>query len=150
MMNFIYNIFGIENNKVNKVNFEDVQNFVKHRKKHHILVNVLDVSEQRCLIKGTLPINDEINIINSNLKNINLKIIIYAKNSNENRLIDKYHQLLELGFVNVYIYPGGLFEWLLLQDIYGSEEFPTTTGELDILKYKPMSAFNNLLLTDID
>jgi len=43
-----------------------------------------------------------------------------------------------------------LFEWLLLQDIYGSEEFPTTSHELDILKYKPMSAFNNLLLTDVD
>ena len=40
MMNFIYNIFGIGNNKVSKVNFEDVQNFTKHKKKHHLLINV--------------------------------------------------------------------------------------------------------------
>ena len=37
----------------------------------------------------------------------------------------KYDQLIGLGFVNVFIYPGGLFEWLLLQDIYGYDNFPT-------------------------
>ena len=150
MMNFIYNMLGIGNNIINKVNFEDVQNFVKHKKEHHILINILNVNEQQCLIKGTLATSQEISLINSNLKNLNLKIIIYAKNSNDNKLMDKYNQLLELGFLNVYIYPGGLFEWLLLQDIYGSEEFPTTILELDIIKYKPVSAFNNLLLADID
>ena len=46
MMNFIYNIFGIGNNKVSKVNFEDVQNFTKHKKKHHLLINVLSSTEQ--------------------------------------------------------------------------------------------------------
>ena len=40
-------------------------------------------------------------------------------------------------FKNVYIYKGGLFEWLLLQDIYGKDLFPTTTEILDILRYKP-------------
>ena len=44
--------------------------------------------------------------------------------------------------INVYVYPGGLFEWLLLQDIYGEDNFPTTLKELDILKYKPLSVFN--------
>ena len=29
-----------------------------------------------------------------------------------------------------------MFEWLCLQDIYGSDSFPTTQKELDILKYK--------------
>ena len=33
-----------------------------------------------------------------------------------------------------------MFEWLLLQDIYGDDEFPTTTKELDILKYKGVPA----------
>jgi hypothetical protein len=51
-----------------------------------------------------------------------------------------------MGFVNVYLYPGGLFEWLLLQDIYGDDEFPTTIKELDILKYKPDNIINNFLL----
>ena len=58
----------------------------------------------------------------------------------------KYNQLMQLGFKNVYIYPGGLFEWLLLQDIYGNELFPTTNEEKDLLKYKsPKRIFNHYL-----
>ena len=41
-----------------------------------------------------------------------------------------------MGFSQIYVYPGGIFEWLLLQDIYGEDSFPTTKKELDILKYK--------------
>ena len=48
----------------------------------------------------------------------------------------KYKQLLSLGFTNVSIYIGGMFEWLLLQEIYGEAPFPTTCHELDLLKYK--------------
>ena len=53
-------------------------------------------------------------------------------------------------FTNVFIYPGGLFEWLLLQDIYGFDDFPTTKKERDHLKYKGKSVFTNKLLTNID
>jgi hypothetical protein len=66
------------------------------------------------------------------------KIIVYGKNSCDSTAEKKYDQLIKLGFVNVYLYNGGLFEWLLLQDIYGKDEFPTTTNILDILKYKPI------------
>ena len=66
-----------------------------------------------------------------------MKIIVYGKNSNDEKIYKKYNQLVSLGFYNVYIYIGGLFEWLLLQDIYGETDFPTTKKELDILKYKP-------------
>ena len=79
-------------------------------------------------------------------KQKNVKIIIYDKNSHETTLFKKYEQLNSLGFPNVYIYPGGLFEWLCLQDIYGYDEFPTSTKELDILKFKAQSAFNGILL----
>jgi hypothetical protein len=51
-----------------------------------------------------------------------------------------------LGFYNVYLYPGGLFEWLCLQDIYSSENFTTTNIELDILKYTPLSNIQTQLL----
>ena len=75
---------------------------------------------------------------------------MYDKNANAPNLMKKYDQLVGLGFVNVFIYPGGLFEWLLLQDIYGTEMFPTTSSELDILKYKGKSVLTTQLLTDID
>ena len=55
-------------------------------------------------------------------------------------------KIKKMGFVNVYLYPGGLFEWLLLQDIYGDDEFSTTIKELNILKYKPDNIINNFLL----
>ena len=60
----------------------------------------------------------------------------------------KYDQLIGLGFPNVFIYPGGLFEWLCLQDIYGYDNFPTTIKELDILKFKAKSVFTTYLLED--
>ena len=80
--------------------------------------------------------SDEESIMNKHLtKNKNIKIIIYGKNCSDSNLTQKYAQLNSLGFSNIYIYIGGLFEWLLLQDIYGQAEFPTTTKQLDLLKY---------------
>ena len=75
-----------------------------------------------------------------------INIIIYGKNSNDETIYKKYKQLQELGFTNIYVYPGGLFEWLLLQDIYGTEDFPTTTKELDILKFKPVKIISQYLI----
>ena len=54
----------------------------------------------------------------------------------DNSTNNKYKQLTDFGFKNVFVYRGGLFEWLLLQDIYGEEQFKTTTKVIDILKYK--------------
>ena len=81
-------------------------------------------------------------------KDKSITIVIYDKNANAPNLMKKYEQLLGLGFTNVYIYPGGLFEWLCLQDIYGHDNFQTTTNELDILKYKSRSVFTNYMITD--
>jgi len=142
---------GNQSSIAKKVNFEDIQEIIQNKKKA-IIINTLDPSEQNCLISKTIIISNEENMINTYLKrNKNINIIIYGKNAHQTKLFKKYEQLLKLGFINVYIYPGGLFEWLCLQDIYGKENFPTTTDELDILKYKAPSIFNdNLLLTNID
>jgi hypothetical protein len=35
-----------------------------------------------------------------------------------------------------------MFEWMILQDVYGMDEFPTTSKVLDILKFKPIRAFD--------
>ena len=69
-------------------------------------------------------------------------------NTNDENIYKKYKQLVSLGVANIYIYPGGLFEWLCLQDIYGEELFPTTKKELDILKYKSITQFSKLYLLD--
>ena len=132
---------------IQKINFEDIQ-FVLKNKEAFILINTLKESEQECLISGTIGIHKEIELINHCLKNgkKHIKIIIYGKNSNDEKIYEKYGQLSSLGFYNIYIYCGGLFEWLLLQDIYGNNDFPTTKKELDILKFKPPKFLNIQML----
>lgn len=130
-----------------KINYEDIQYILKNPE-GHLLINTLSETEQECLISNTMNIKNEENIINSCIKNgrKDIKIIIYGKNCNDEKTINKYNQLTSLGFYNVYIYVGGMFEWLMLQDIYGEKEFPTTKKELDILKYKPYKVLNVQLL----
>ena len=130
-----------------KINYEDIQFIIKNPE-GHLLINTLSNTEQNCLIINTININNEENIINSCIKRgtKDIKIVIYGKNSNDEKIYNKYNQLTSLGFYNVYIYTGGLFEWLMLQDIYGEKEFPTTKKELDILKYKPNQVLNIQLI----
>ena len=103
-----------------------------------IIISTLEINNQECLIKNTLAPDEEINVINDLIqkKNKKKKIIIYGENSSDNSIVKKYYQLQKLGINNIFIYMGGLFEWLLLQDIYGNDQFPTTTEIIDILKYK--------------
>ena len=119
-----------------KVNFENIQEILKTTS-GYVLINTLPSNQQDCLIPTTILASDEETIINKHLnnKNKNIKIIIYGKNCSDSTLNKKYTQLQSLGFLNIYIYIGGMFEWLLLQDIYGQTEFPTTSNQLDILKY---------------
>jgi hypothetical protein len=135
---------------IRKVGFEDIQFVIKHKKRNYILINTLTITEQNCLIPDTIAIKDEEAIINKHL-NKNIHIIIYGKNANDESIFKKYEQLLTLGCSSVFVYTGGLFEWLLLQDIYGKDEFPTTSDELDILKYRTESVLQNrLLLENVD
>lgn len=133
---------------IQRINYEDIQNVLQDNKKY-ILINTLPTHLQSCLIPNTTNINDEEILINNLIKtNKSIGIIIYGKNTNDMTVYDKYDQLLKLGFSKVYIYPGGMFEWLCLQDIYSDDNFPTSKKELDILKYKPESILNKLYLTD--
>jgi rhodanese-related sulfurtransferase len=130
-----------------KINFEDMQDFINS--KNGIIINTLNEKNQDCLIDGTVSIDDEIKLLNEYMsKNREINIIVYGMNSCDDSVINKYKQLIQLGFYNVYVYSGGLFEWLLLQDIYGEEQFKTTKKELDILRYKGNKIKNLLLLTN--
>lgn len=127
---------------INKINFESVQNIINNNIicGQFIIINTLENNNQDCLIKNTLSPEEEIGALNNYLKNNkSINILIYGENCCDTKVIDKFNQLYKLGFSNLYIYIGGLFEWLLLQDIYGDDEFPTTTKIIDILKYKGKS-----------
>jgi len=133
---------GNADSQIRTVNFDNI------KENTHILIHVMDETDQSVLIKGTLTIDKEITIINSLLsasKQGDTRIIIYGKNTDDfHKVMRRYKQLCELGF-NAFVYIGGLFEWLLLQEIYGSSEFPIEfsqkqTGFLDILKFAPHNA----------
>jgi hypothetical protein len=131
---------------IQKINFEDMQTVTKNPE-IYLLINTLPISDQQCLIRGTISCEQEENAINKYLKeNKGLRIIVYGKNCNDDSVQKKYQQLLTLGFYNVYAYKGGMFEWLMLQDIYGAEMFQTTKSEKDILKFKPPPMLNISLL----
>lgn len=129
---------GLFQTSYKKINFEDVQNAIKNINQY-IIINTLPNTEQDCLIKHTLSYEQEESTINELLANYDFtkkKIIVYGKNSSDETAEKKYSQLRTLGFSEIFLYSGGLFEWMLLQDIYGNTEFPTTKKVLDLLKYK--------------
>lgn len=126
---------------INKISFEDMKHSINN---NDIIISVIPVSDQKCLIQNTTHFSNEEQIINNAYNNNELhkKIIIYGYNCNDNNIAVKYKQLVELGFNNVFIYTGGLFEWLLLQEIYGQHNFITTSYEINHLKYKPKPIFS--------
>jgi hypothetical protein len=134
---------------IKRINFEDMQAVCKNNG-IYLLINTLPENEQQCLIPGSINYRQEEELMNKLIRgNKKEIIIIYGKNCNDDKVPLKYRQLITLGFFNVYVYNGGLFEWLMLQDIYGNDEFPTTTKELDILKYKPYKMLGIGLLNNI-
>ena len=129
-----------------KINYEDMLTVIKNPE-IYLIINTLNPNEQQCLIINTTSINDEEMLINKYIKeNKSIRIIIYGKNCNDESIDKKYQQLYSLGFYNIFVYLGGMFEWLMLQDIYGKDLFPTTKKEVDLLKYKSYQLLNIGLL----
>lgn len=120
------------------ITFEDMQSIINNNE--YIIINTLPLDQQRCLIKNTISGGDEERKLNEMLYNMNVpdkNIVVYGKNSHDDTVTQKASQLYQHGIKNIFVYNGGLFEWLLLQDIFGNDNFPTSENVLDILKYKP-------------
>jgi hypothetical protein len=128
------------------VSFEDVLDFSNSNSnktnptnKKKLLINTLPATEQHLLITGTLLASTEESAINQFIDDYetdHVQIIVYGKNSADGSVWEKRRQLLKLGFREIYVYIGGLFEWLLLQEVYGSQMIPTTAKCADILLYR--------------
>lgn len=127
-----------QNTKPSKIGFEDVLVATSQPSKY-ILLNTLDSATQQCLIHTTMSIDIEETTINEMLNKYETPkcIIVYGKHCADESVEKKYKQLKTLGLTDVYVYHGGLFEWLLLQELYGEEMFKTTSKANDILKYRP-------------
>ena len=126
------------------VGFEDMKIAIKNPARY-IIINTLPIGEQDTLIRGTLPMDREETVINTQLNDYtspDIPVIVYGRNSCDLSVDQKQTQLRSLGIVDVYVYAGGMFEWLLMQDAYGVDEFPTTNqGRVDILHYRAKCSF---------
>jgi hypothetical protein len=134
---FRYYFGGMD--EINKVGFEDILHSFKIN--NIILISTLPINEQSYLIKNTISYNVEEKMINDALTQyLDYDIIIYGKNCSDKSIETKYKQLRSLGYPekNLFVYYGGLFEWSLLKDIYGAD-FPTTSEDNEILRFKPES-----------
>lgn len=122
----------------NIVNFEEVQKFVSDTKSR-VIINVMETSDQDILILNTISAEAEADVINSLIDEgeFDRKILVYGKNNADiEKIFNKQKKLMNYGFTEVYVYLGGLFEWVLLQDIYGKDLFKTSRSVSDILRYK--------------
>jgi len=128
---------GMGNASPQRVSFEDVQ------QGSALLINVLANTEQSVLIAGTVKSTEEVAAVEDALKR-KFPIIVYGKNANDEAAMAKCAQLQSLGS-RPYLYSGGLFEWLLLQDIYGAELFPTDGTTVDLLKFRPSKLMKTLM-----
>ena len=106
-------------------------------RKDIVLLNTMPINRQDCVIKGTMKANYEEDYMNQLLKtNKNKEIILYGLHHTDLSVIKKYNQLKKLGFKNVHIYFGGMFEWLLLQEVFGTINFEIDGSLKDIIDYK--------------
>lgn len=139
-----------------KIGFEDIKIVIENKKintntntNEYIMINTMPETFQNNLIIGTVVSGLEESVINRILDQYEMKrvkVVLYGMNSTDESIEKKTEQLKTLGFSEIYIYSGGMFEWLLLQELYGPSEFPTTdkTKSVDIIKYRPKKVLNIL------
>jgi hypothetical protein len=145
MLNFL-----LKSTSIKKVDYEDIIHAIRNPTAF-LIINTLPIEEQSVLIKGTLPYTDEESTINGIIANYTMdqiSIIVYGKNANDENAEKKCRQIQTLGF-NVFLYSGGLFEWLLLQDIFGEVNFPTIGKTDNFLKYKAPSTISRVVYKSI-
>ena len=130
--------------RIKRIGFEDVKKMMPSSsisfQQNTCFINTLSSNEQSCLILGTISYLEEESTINHILEHQNsssYRFVVYGKHCNDESSEKKCRQLLSFGCEHIYLYTGGLFEWLLLKDIYGKNEFPTTKQVIDILQYRP-------------
>jgi len=129
--------FFMKKANIQYINYQNMQQCINDT--NTLIINTLKSGEQECLILNTIDYNREQEIFNKLIENYDFKskkIVIYGKNCNDNSAINKANQLIDLGFQYIYVYNAGLFEWILLQEIYSEEHFKTTSVVTDILKFK--------------
>jgi len=119
------------------IGFNDMKHAIEQG---YVIVNTLPETLQGCLIKGSIAADEEEDRMNDYLQHDETDkiVVLYGMNSCDDSVDRKFEELADLGFRRIYIYVGGLFEWLMLQEIIGISEFPTTSRCMDLMVYQPI------------
>ena len=107
----------------NVVNHQGVLDALKEG---NILITVISNHTDATLIKGTLGEAEELRHVNEIIrkKNLDERIFVYGENCSDSRVYSKARQLKKLGLKEVFVYTGGIFEWMLLGEVFGQDQFP--------------------------
>ena len=107
--------------EVERITYEEMQRATKDT--NGFIVSTLPIGEQGCLVLRTLTPAEEEKRLNDCLKKgeASRPVVVYGRNAGDCSPEKKCVQLAGLGFTSVRLYAGGLFEWALLQDIYGTK-----------------------------
>ena len=121
-----------------KIGFEEMHRAIR-APGQYCIIHTMEVGEQECLILGTVRAEEEEKRMDVILEKMgsNIKVVVYGRNNVDDTVEKKYRQLVGLGLKEVYVYVGGLFEWVLLQELYGEDHFPTVGKCKDLLRFKP-------------
>jgi hypothetical protein len=109
------------------------------------------------LISGTLAPEREEAYVNELLETLDavslseILVIVYGRNAMDKSVVEKAKQMYSLGLTSVCVYLGGMFEWCLLQDVYGEKEFPMdgcgnggAAGKVEPLLFKGKRLFMDM------
>jgi hypothetical protein len=141
MENWLFQLVEPSLSKPDLLSFEDVLLFLEKPQRMYLL-NTLPLSDQACLIQGTIEGQNEEEIVNAMLtgtepQNTDRYLIVYGRHGLDPSPERKCRKLRSLGLSRLGIYKGGLFEWLLLQEVFGETMFPSSSRCTDLLKYRP-------------
>jgi hypothetical protein len=137
-MNYLFGNWG---QKQYKIGFEEMHRAIRSPR-DYCVIHTMPVGEQDCLVLGTVKAEEEVSRIDGILEKTGssssaTKIVVYGRNNVDETVEKKYRQLIGLGLTEVYVYVGGMFEWVLLQELYGEDNFPTVGRCKDLLRFKP-------------
>jgi hypothetical protein len=134
-------IFSLFRAAPGRVGFDDVLHAVASPKTH-IIISTLPENKQDVLLPNTLSYRTEEDTVNDLVAagNTAIPVLIYGRDATDASPDKKHAQLRSLGFTDVHIYSGGMFEYLLLRDVYGAAKFPLEGAgarKADPISYQP-------------
>ncbi len=118
----------------------------------YCLINTLPEHRQDCVIAHTLPCAEEEATLNRWLSRweVHRPIVIYGQHAGDATIYRKYNQCVAVGFEQVFVYLGGMMEWMLLRSVseQSAHEYRIRGETVSFLRFSPSRKFRMRLTLD--